>query len=59
VRTSGHFDAIFDVVRAAERTRGLGRIASVEVRRTDLGDGSLESTVVIDEFFHGAREVQP
>ncbi len=59
VRTSGQFDAIFDVVRAAERTRGLGRIASVEVRRTDLGDGSLESTVVIDEFFHGAREVQP
>ncbi len=59
VRTSGQFDAIFDVVRAAERSRGLGRIASVEMRRADAGDGSLESTIVIDEFFHGAREVQP
>ncbi len=59
VRTSGQFDAIFDVVRAAERSRGLGRIASVEMRRADAGDGSLESTIVIDEYFHGAREVQP
>jgi hypothetical protein len=59
VRTTGQFDAIFDVVRAAERSRGLGRISSVEMRRADAGDGSLESTIVIDEFFHGAREVQP
>jgi hypothetical protein len=59
VRTTGQFDAIFDVVRAAERSRGLGRIASVELRRADIGDGSLESTVVIDEFFHGPQEVQP
>jgi hypothetical protein len=59
VRTTGQFDAIFDVVRAAERSRGLGRITSVELRRADIGDGSLESTVVIDEFFHGSQEVQP
>ena len=59
VRTTGQFDAIFDVVRAAESSRGLGRIASVEMRRADTGDGSLESTIVIDEFFHGAREAQP
>lgn len=59
VRTVGQFDAIFDVVRAAERSRGLGRVSSVEMRRADVGDGSLESTIVIDEFFHGAREVQP
>jgi len=59
VRTTGQFDAIFDVVRAAEKSRGLGRISSIEMRRADAGDGSLESTIVIDEFFHGAREVQP
>ena len=59
VRTTGQFDAIFDVVRAAERSRGLGRISSVELRRADIGDGSLESTIVIDEFFHGPQEVQP
>ena len=59
VRTTGQFDAIFDVVRAAERSRGLGRIASMELRRAEVGDGSLESTIVIDEFFHGPQEVQP
>lgn len=59
VRTTGQFDAIFDVVRTAERSRGLGRIYSVELRRADIGDGSLESTIVIDEFFHGSQEAQP
>lgn len=59
VRTTGHFDAIFDVVRAAERSRGLGRISSLDMRRADIGDGSLESTIVIDEYFHGSQEAQP
>lgn len=59
VRTMGQFDAIFDVVRAAEKARGLGRISSMDLRRSDAGDGSVESTLVIDEFFHGSAEVQP